>query len=87
MAQRKYSKNAAESEKSLERYLCELTKAAGGLPLKYYNPNATGYPDRILLFPDGAVIWVEMKTAGQLPTSLQAERIRRLREEIGRAHV
>lgn len=83
MAQRKYSKNAAESEKSLERYLCELTKAAGGLPLKYYNPNAAGYPDRILLFPDGAVIWVEMKTAGQLPTSLQAERIRRLREDMG----
>ena len=81
MAERKYSRNSAESEKAIERYLCELVRAEGGLPLKYYNPTATGYPDRILLFPDGDVIWVELKSKGQGPTPLQSARIARLRED------
>lgn len=81
MAKRKLTRNAEESEKAIERYLCELTKQAGGLPLKYYNPNATGYPDRILIFPDGEVIWVEVKSRGEHPTALQYARMTRLRDD------
>lgn len=82
MSNRDYTHNAEESEKALERYLCEVTKAHGGLALKYFNPNATGYPDRILLFPDGEVLWVELKSKGKHPTALQSERIRRLRDDF-----
>ncbi|MDE6072859.1 MAG: hypothetical protein K2G53_09975 [Muribaculaceae bacterium] len=81
MAQRQYSHNSEESEKEIERYLNKLTAEAGGLSLKYYNPIAPGYPDRILLFPDGEVIWVELKSKGQHPTRLQLHRISRLRND------
>lgn len=72
--------NAGESEKALESYLCRLVKAAGGVALKYSCATATGYPDRILLFPGGRVIWVEVKSRGCNPTALQSHRIARLRE-------
>ena len=81
MAERKYTKNSEESEKAIEKYLCELTKAQGGLALKYFNSSSTGFPDRLLLFPDCAPIWVEVKSKGKNPTTLQSHRIRQLREQ------
>lgn len=80
MSKRNYTGNAEESEKAIEKYLCDLTKAQGGLPLKYFNANNTGFPDRLLLFPDCEPIWVEVKSKGKNPTPLQAHRICQLRE-------
>lgn len=80
MARKVLSRNAKESEKSLESYLCEQVKEKlDGLPLKYYNPNATGYPDRIIIINGLPDIWVEMKSKGKSPTDLQHARIERLR--------
>ena len=53
MAQRKYSKNAAESEKSLERYLCELTKAAGVFPSNTTTPTPRAIPTGFSFSPTG----------------------------------
>lgn len=82
MSIRQYSRNSEESEKQIERYLCQQMKLIGGLALKYFNPHATGYPDRLLLFPDGSVWWAEIKSKGKHPTLLQSTRIARLREDL-----
>lgn len=47
-------KHAEVSEKSIERYLCEVVKKLGGVCLKYANPNMAGYPDRVALMPGAA---------------------------------
>ena len=70
--------NAEVSEKAIEKYLAKLVKEAGGLCLKYTNANETGYPDRLLLFPDGNAGWVEVKSAGRKPTALQSARMCKL---------
>ena len=81
MSTRKLSKNSEESEKAIERYLCAQVKAAGGIPLKFSSGTDTGYPDRILIFPDGAIVWAEIKSKGENPTKLQSHRMQTLRED------
>lgn len=80
MGGRSLYRNAEESEKVIESHLCRLTREAGGLALKYTSATQTGYPDRLLLFPGGKTVWVEVKSKGLYPTPLQCLRIRRLRE-------
>ena len=58
-------RHAEISEKAIERYLVEQAKENGLLCLKYSNPNMAGYPDRILVIPDGRVVWVELKSRGK----------------------
>ena len=77
---RNLDRNSEESEKALESYLCRLVRQAGGVALKYASGTSTGYPDRLLLFPGGRVIWVEVKSRGGNPTPLQSHRICCLRE-------
>ena len=70
--------HAEVSEKAIERYLVEQAKQNGLLCLKYSNPNMVGYPDRLLVLPDGRVIWVELKSKGRKPTKIQQVRIAEL---------
>ena len=67
------------SEKSIERYLFDRVRQAGGVCLKYSNPNMDGYPDRVALLPGGVSVWVELKSRGRKPTKLQMLRIESLR--------
>ena len=50
------------SEKLLEKKFCDRVKAAGGLPLKFSSPSYAGVPDRIVLFPEGKIFFVELKS-------------------------
>lgn len=84
MTIRKYTRNKEESEKAIERYLCKRIKEHGGLCLKYVNPSAGGYPDRMILFRGLPEIWAEIKSKGEHPSPLQSARISRLREDFGR---
>lgn len=70
--------HADVSEKAIERYLVEQAKINGLLCLKYSNPNMVGYPDRLLVLPDGGVIWVELKSRGRKPTKIQQIRMTEL---------
>ena len=70
--------HAEVSEKMIERYLAEKAKNIGLPCLKYSNPNMVGYPDRLLVLPDGRVIWVELKSKGRKPTKIQQVRIAEL---------
>ena len=75
------------SEKSIEHYLVNRVKMIGGECLKYYNPHAVGYPDRIVLLPGGRVVWVELKSYGEQPRAIQRQRIDRLRQLGQEVHI
>ena len=49
-------------EKQVERKLVEGVKVLGGMCLKFVSPSSKGVPDRIVLLPNGKVIFVELKT-------------------------
>lgn len=71
-------RHAEVSEKSIERYLCEVVKRLGGVCLKYSNPGVVGYPDRLAVMPAGEVVWFELKSRGRKPTKIQEMRIDQL---------
>lgn len=48
-------------EKTLERKLKERVKKLGGLCWKFTSPGTAGVPDRIVVLPDGQIIFVELK--------------------------
>lgn len=73
-------KHSEVSEKAIERYLFDCVREAGGVCLKYSNPNMAGYPDRVAIMPDGVTIWVELKSQGKKPSKLQTIRIASMRQ-------
>lgn len=78
--------HAETSEKSIEAYLVRRVAELGGHALKYSNQNEAGYPDRLVLLPGGAVVWVELKSKGEKPRKLQLLRHAEL-EELGQVVV
>lgn len=60
-----------ESEKLVERTLVKLVKEAGGVCIKLQADYQGGIPDRLCLFPNGRVAFVETKTTGEKPRPLQ----------------
>ncbi len=51
-----------ESEKITELYLKQQVKKAGGMAYKWVSPQVRGTPDQICLFPNGFVVFVEVKS-------------------------
>ena len=49
-------------EKEIERRMVQTVKDRGGLCYKFVSPNNPGVPDRIIITPDGRVVFVELKT-------------------------
>lgn len=60
-----------DSEKAIERKLVELTKANGGMCIKLLCDQLTGLPDRLCLFPNHRIAFVELKTTGRKPRRIQ----------------
>ena len=75
------------SEKAIEKYLSGEVAKAGGICLKYSNPNMAGYPDRVAVMPEGVSVWVELKSKGRKPNKLQAARIESMRRLGHRVYV
>lgn len=71
--------HAEVSEKALEKYLTKLAAEHGLLCLKYSNPNMVGFPDRLIVLPGNAVVWIELKSKGKKPAKVQQLRIADLR--------
>lgn len=59
-------------ESSIEKYLVNQAKAAGGWAVKLISPNASGMPDRLVLFSEGRIVFAEVKRSGGKPRALQA---------------
>ena len=67
-------------EKDIERRLVALVRKTGGLCLKFISPGWSGAPDRICLWPDGEVVFVELKRPGGKVRPLQERRAGQLRK-------
>jgi len=67
------------SEKTIEQKLVQAVKAVGGIAPKFVCPGCSGMPDRIVLFPDGKIAFVEVKAIGSKPRPLQLHRHETLR--------
>lgn len=65
-------------EKDVEKYLRKMVRQAGGECLKWVSPGTVGVPDRIVIFPDGKIIFVELKRPGEKPRSVQRAMLRGL---------
>lgn len=65
-------------EKTVEAYLRETAKAAGGIALKLVCPGWTGVPDRLVLLPGGIAFFAETKDTGKKPTKKQLYRHQQL---------
>lgn len=65
-----------KTEKDIDRKFCDLIKGFATTikqsTLGRYGSN--GYPDRLVLLPQGRVIWVELKKPGGKLTALQLRR-------------
>lgn len=65
-------------EKYIEQQLTKKAKQRGGLCEKW-NSGTAGWPDRIVLLPDGKFGFVEVKAPGKEPRPLQVHRHEQLR--------
>ncbi len=64
----------------IERKLIAAVKKRGGICPKWVCPGCDGMPDRIVLLPDMKIGFVEVKTPGEQPRSLQLARHRVLQK-------
>ncbi len=70
------------SEKRVEQTLCREVKKRGGIAPKWTSPGFDGVPDRMVLFADGVIAFVELKAQGKKMRALQLRRKRQL-EQLG----
>lgn len=68
-------------ERNIERKLVNGVKVLGGIAYKWVSPGNTGVPDRIVIFPDGKIEFVELKTETNKPTPLQLAQMKRLKQK------
>lgn len=73
-------------EKNVEQQLVKEVKKRGGLCEKWISGTA-GWPDRIVLLPDGKIGLVEVKAPGKEPRVLQIHRHEQLRKLGFRVYV
>lgn len=64
-------KTIIESEKIIERKLVEAVKKEKGMCIKLLCDNLLGLPDRLVLLPNGKIVFVELKTTNQKPRKIQ----------------
>ena len=66
-------------EKVIEQKLVQAVKRAGGLAVKFTSPGFDGMPDRLVILPMNYMAFVEVKSPGGKPRSLQVKRHELLR--------
>ncbi|WP_208450548.1 hypothetical protein [Burkholderia contaminans] len=66
-------------EKTVETYLVDRVRAAGGDAYKFSSPARVSVPDRIVIFPPARIYFVELKRPGGKPTRGQLREHERLR--------
>lgn len=59
-------------ESAVEKYLVLRVSENGGRAEKFTSPNRAHVPDRLVLWPEGRVEFVELKALGKRPTAMQA---------------
>lgn len=69
-------------EATVENRLIKRAKELGAWALKFLPFSVAGMPDRIVLFPGGHIVFVELKRPGEKPRPLQLKRKSQL-EKLG----
>lgn len=69
-----------DKERDIEEYFVTQVRKAGGWPVKLTSPGNAGMPDRMVLWPGGAVDFVELKRPGGKVRPLQLSALKRLQE-------
>ena len=72
-------KETVDSEKVIERKLVEFVKINNGMCIKLLCDQLIGLPDRLCLFPNHKIAFVELKTTGQKPRRVQVYIHKKLR--------
>lgn len=67
-------------ESKIEKHLRQRVKAIGGLCWKFTSPGMNGVPDRVVILPNGLLVWVELKAPGKAPRINQERRHKELWE-------
>lgn len=65
-------------EKEVEKFLVRQVKKLGGISFKFISPGNAGVPDRIVILPNGKVLFVELKTDKGKLTKLQEVQIKKI---------
>jgi len=68
-------------ESTLEARLVQGVKALGGRAYKFVSPGNVGVPDRLVLLPNGRILFAELKTDTGRLSQMQAHQIRELRQK------
>lgn len=58
-------------EYAVEKHLISVTRACGGMCIKFTSPGMTGVPDRIVILPGGKIGFAELKAPGKKPRLVQ----------------
>lgn len=66
-------------ERDIEKRVNDYAKAHGVLVYKFTSPNRAAVPDRLYVFPNGTVVFIEFKRQGAVPTPPQQREHTRLR--------
>lgn len=69
-------------EQKIERRLKKEIELIGGKALKFVSPGVSGVPDRIVLLPEGRIIFVELKAPGEKLRPIQETRKKQF-EKLG----
>lgn len=80
-------KNLNPLEKDIERRVCEYARAKGCLAYKFMSPATAHVPDRLIITPNGVIVFIEFKRAGGKPTPAQAVEHERMRKHGARVYV
>ena len=67
-------------EKDTEAWIRKEVEKLGGVFLKFTSPGNDGVPDRIAIFPDSRLVFVELKKHGAKPRPLQIRQIEKIRK-------
>jgi hypothetical protein len=68
-------------ESKIERKLVDYCRKKKVLCYKFSSPARVGVPDRILVFPGGRAMFLELKATGQRPTLLQFRELVKLEKQ------
>ena len=60
-----------DRERYIEAWLRRRIEDLGGMFLKFTSPGNDGVPDRIAIFPDGRLVFVELKAANGKLSKIQ----------------
>ena len=62
-------------EKAIEHHLGALVRLGGGLFWKFTSPGRQGVPDRMIVTPQGKIVFVELKTEDGRLSAIQRRTI------------